>query len=387
MPTAQSSTSSSSKSQADNKSMKGAKITNKQSNEIEQEQTSSAMTSGGSKTPTEQPEFIKQALIIIEKKVRNLDKRRQKLEEYKESQRKGAVLNEDQLLAVSKYEEVIKSLELSRELEKQFVGLANDAMKQQKKQAKKEQMEREEQIKDKLKETHRYLSALDTFADETIRNDFLNEVNGATKLTDDELKILDDFNKLVEPVLPNAKLDIASSEFADHFAFLIEGKNKPIAALTSASITYLDLKKIFDKIFSSAYWTQEQAQPEQQLSESSTTTQETNPIDLLNNKQEVTEQIELEQHNLVTAVENLELNNVHTEHFVDQQQQQQSSQIEQGIYSHQNTSDDFVIVSSNECNEGLDQSKSPCQIQQSEYIQTDGQTQKKNIFHHTKSIR
>jgi len=50
----------------------------------------------------------------------------QKLEEYKASERKGVVLNEDQLLAVSKYEEVLRTLELSRELEKQFVALAND---------------------------------------------------------------------------------------------------------------------------------------------------------------------------------------------------------------------------------------------------------------------
>ena len=48
------------------------------------------------------------------------------MEEYKETQKKGTKLNEDQLLAVSKYEEVIRQLELSRELEKQFIGLAND---------------------------------------------------------------------------------------------------------------------------------------------------------------------------------------------------------------------------------------------------------------------
>ncbi len=34
------------------------------------------INSTGNKTPQEQPEFIKQALIIIEKKVRNLEKRR-----------------------------------------------------------------------------------------------------------------------------------------------------------------------------------------------------------------------------------------------------------------------------------------------------------------------
>ena len=81
--------------------------------------------------------------------------------------------------AVSKFEEVTRSLELSRELEKQFVGLANDAMKQQKKQLKKEQLEREEQIREKIKESQKYLSVLDTFGDESVRNDFLNELNGA----------------------------------------------------------------------------------------------------------------------------------------------------------------------------------------------------------------
>ena len=53
-------------------------------------------------------------------------------------------------------------------------------MKQQKKQAKKEQIEREEAIKEKLKETHKIMSLLDQFADENIRDDFLNERSGAS---------------------------------------------------------------------------------------------------------------------------------------------------------------------------------------------------------------
>lgn len=89
------------------------------------------------------------------------------------------MLNEDQLNAVSKYEEVLRSLELSRELEKQFVGLANDAMKQQKKQLKKEQLERDEQVRERVKESQKYISVLEAFGDETVRNDFLNEINGA----------------------------------------------------------------------------------------------------------------------------------------------------------------------------------------------------------------
>jgi len=52
-------------------------------------------------------------------------------------------------------------------------------MKQQKKQTKKEQLEREELIRERIKESQKYLAVLDTFGDDSIRNDFLNELNGA----------------------------------------------------------------------------------------------------------------------------------------------------------------------------------------------------------------
>ena len=52
-------------------------------------------------------------------------------------------------------------------------------MKQQKKQAKKDQMEKEEQLKERLKETYRYFTVLEKFADDVVRNHFLEEINGA----------------------------------------------------------------------------------------------------------------------------------------------------------------------------------------------------------------
>lgn len=48
-----------------------------------------------------------------------------RLDEYKASK---TPLNEDQLLAVSKYDEVVRTLELARELEKQFISLSNDVI-------------------------------------------------------------------------------------------------------------------------------------------------------------------------------------------------------------------------------------------------------------------
>lgn len=51
-----------------------------------------------------------------------------KLEEYRTMQSKKETLNEDQLSAVSKFDEVIRTLELTKELEKQFIALANDVI-------------------------------------------------------------------------------------------------------------------------------------------------------------------------------------------------------------------------------------------------------------------
>jgi hypothetical protein len=53
-------------------------------------------------------------------------------------------------------------------------------MKLLKKQAKKEQIEREEQLKEKVKEVQKIHALLNTFGSETIRNDFLEGRNGAS---------------------------------------------------------------------------------------------------------------------------------------------------------------------------------------------------------------
>jgi len=298
---------------------------------------------GGVKTPPEQPEFIKQALVIIEKKVRNLEKRRQKLEEYKENQRKGIVLNEDQLSAVSKFEEVTRSLELSRELEKQFVGLANDAMKQQKKQLKKEQLEREEQTREKIKESQKYLSVLDTFGDESVRNDFLNELNGAFKLTEDEMKLLDDFNKLVKPAELGVRFEQSTSEIAEHLTNLIDNKNKPIQPMNN--VTYSELRKLFDRLMSASYWTREPQQQPEQLQPAQLTQQSTEQTDLNVNSNE---QPQTDLDKPIQLVEQQ----------ISPDDHQQTEQ-EQTLFHQQNTSDDYVLVSSNDVNDN--QPKSPNQ--------------------------
>lgn len=361
MPIAQSSSKNNTTGSAATKSTKQHK-NSATDGDVEQKQQVEQQNSG-SRTPPEQPEFIKQTLVIIEKKVRNLDKRRQKLEEYRESARKGTILNDDQLNAVSRYDEVLRTLELAREMEKQFVGLANDAAKQQKKQMKKEQMEREEQMKERLKETHRYYSLFNKF-DETLRAQFLAE----SMVTENELAMLNEFEKLIEPCTPGTRLEGASAEFADHFWALLEAKNKPVQGFTSQT-TYAELKRLFDRLLSAAYWTSE-PKVEEQVPTATTTGAETTE----QTTNAVVETVATEQ-TLNQAVENMNLN----ENQQQQHQQQHLIQNEQGTY--QNV-DDYVIVTQSECAESLCHSKSPSLQpgQQSEQMMTQEQMQSKTFF-------
>jgi len=315
-----------------------------QGQQQQQQQQQAPQVTGGVKTPQEQPEFIKQSLIVIEKKVRNLEKRRTKLEEYRDIQAKGTPLNDDQLAAISRYDEVCRTLELSRELEKQFIGLANDAMKQQKKQLKKEQMEREEAVREKLKESQKILALLNSFGDETVRNDFLNELNGASKVSDLELNALDEFNKIVQPANEiSSRLEVISNESAEHIYNLIEAKNKQIGQLSAqvvgAAFTYADLKKLFDRIFTSAYWQQR----ELNLASSSTAAAETPVEAATTSEQQADTQQQIDTH-LSEQIGQLNMN-------VEQQGQQQNDvhhhsniPLEQ-VYHQQNTSEDYVLVS------------------------------------------
>lgn len=194
-------------------------------------------------------------------------------------------------------------------------------MKQQKKQAKKEQAEREEAVKEKLKESQKMLALLDNFANDETRADFLNEVNGAAKITQSDLDLLDNFSKIVQGFNLGSKLDQTASESADHLIALLDAKNKPIPQL--AQVTYSDLRKLFDRIFASPYWNREAT------------------VAKVETVQKV-EQIE-------QKTSELNLN--------ENVQAPPAGLTEQGGYSQQNTSDDFVFVSQNDLSENSAQQK------------------------------
>lgn len=204
---------------------------------------------------TETVEPIRQAIIVIEHKIRNLEKRKGKLESYRDLQKNGRELNADQKTAVAKYDEVLQTLDITKELYKQIVGIAHDAVKQQKKLARKEAIERMQQDIAKVKEVLLIQDALMNMGTESVREDFLAGKNGAVKLSEQDLKYLD---ILYNEVMMKHHREEGEPTFfqqvqkvAEHYVAIVDGKQREIAGTT-----YNKLKEIITSINQCGYFDQ-----------------------------------------------------------------------------------------------------------------------------------
>nr|XP_054761988.1 caprin-1-like [Lytechinus pictus] len=148
-------------------------------------------------TPLEGQDTVKQLVGVIDKKIRNLEKRKTKLDGYREMVTDGKGLNKDQEEAVSHFEEVGASLEFAKELSKQFTTILNEATKAQKREAKREKQQKHEQELGRISDVLLLQDVLFNMGQPHIRADFLAGTNGALSLQEEELDHLDEFFKLV----------------------------------------------------------------------------------------------------------------------------------------------------------------------------------------------
>ncbi|XP_022335198.2 caprin-1-like [Crassostrea virginica] len=209
-----------------------------------------ASTKQETKTSPEVVDAMKQVLIVMDKKVRNLEKRKGKLDGYREKKDSGATLEKDQQLAIDKYGEVMQNLEFARELQKQFTTLAQETDRSVKKQAKKEKVERQTWEQKRIGDILRYQNLLDAMGAEKVRNDFQTGKHGAVVLTEENLTQLDELYKLLSPSregAPNYTEELTKA--SDHFANLLDGKDKPVVGTT-----YKDLKVLIDLIDDCGYF-------------------------------------------------------------------------------------------------------------------------------------
>ncbi|XP_069479488.1 caprin-1 isoform X3 [Ambystoma mexicanum] len=214
-------------------------------------------------TVTIQTEAMKQILGVIDKKLRNLEKKKGKLDDYQERKNKGERLNQDQLDAVSKHQEVVSNMEFARELQRNFLSLSQDIQKSIKKAARREQLVREELEQKRLKTVLEIQFILDKLGDEEVRTDLKQGMNGVPVLSEEELAVLDEFYKLVEPERdPNRRLNEQYDQATIHLWDLLEAKEKPVCGTS-----YKPLREIIERIFQSGYFDRSNASHQNGLCE------------------------------------------------------------------------------------------------------------------------
>ncbi|XP_061466724.1 caprin-1 isoform X2 [Rhineura floridana] len=204
----------------------------------------------GGSTSSVQTEAMKQILGVIDKKLRNLEKKKGKLDDYQDRMNKGERLNQDQLDAVSKYQEVSNNLEFAKELQRSFMALSQDIQKTIKKTARREQLMREEAEQKRLKTVLELQFILDKLGDDEVRNDLKQGTNGVPVLTETEMSTLDEFYKLVEPERDmNVRLSEQYEQASIHLWDLLEGKEKPVCGTT-----YKALREVIERILQTSYF-------------------------------------------------------------------------------------------------------------------------------------
>uniref|UniRef100_A0A8C7F250 Cell cycle associated protein 1a n=1 Tax=Oncorhynchus kisutch TaxID=8019 RepID=A0A8C7F250_ONCKI len=192
-----------------------------------------------------QSEAMKQVLQVIDKKVRNMEKKKGKLDDYQAKKNKGERLNQDQLDALTKFQEVTNNLDFARELQKSFLSLGQEIQKAVKKSARREQLQREETEQRRLKTVLELQFLLDRLGDEQTRQDLKQPAAGSPLLTDADLTALDNFYKLVGPERDHdVRLTDQYDEASLHLWELLEGRDQAVAGTTCMFLTLFEVALI-----------------------------------------------------------------------------------------------------------------------------------------------
>ncbi|XP_051496097.1 caprin-2 isoform X1 [Apus apus] len=237
--------------EGEDKSMKAAKQQVNPSGESQPPPSPLQSALGSAASPAQAYEtYIDNGLICLKHKIRNIEKKKLKLEDYKDRLKKGESLNQDQLEAVEKYDEVVHNLEFAKELQKTFSGLSQDLLKAQRKAQRRESLLKLEAEKKKLRTILQVQYVLQNFTQEHVQKDFKGGMNGAIYLPSKELDYLIRFAKLTCPERnENLSVEDQMEQSSLYFWDLLEGSEKPVVGTT-----YKHMKDLLSKLLDSGYF-------------------------------------------------------------------------------------------------------------------------------------
>ncbi|XP_055081668.1 caprin-2 [Periophthalmus magnuspinnatus] len=199
--------------------------------------------------------YIENGLICLKHKVRNLEKKKIKLDEYRLRLRRGERLNKDQMASVEKYEEVLHHLALAQELHQTLDSLTQNLLRSQKKAVKKEQMLRSEVERGRLSSVLQLQQVLQRLDRAPGLDSGLNQ---APKVPVQTLQRLSQLRPLLGLTRDyTLSLDEQMDRAAGLYLDLLDAKDKPVVGST-----FKVLKEELDVLLKSPYFHSLPPEPE-----------------------------------------------------------------------------------------------------------------------------
>uniref|UniRef100_H3A2C9 Cell cycle associated protein 1 n=1 Tax=Latimeria chalumnae TaxID=7897 RepID=H3A2C9_LATCH len=197
-----------------------------------------------------QTEAMKQILGVLDKKLRNLEKKKGKLDDYQDRMRKGERLNQDQLDAVSKYQEVATNLEFARELQKSFLALGQDIQQHVPTCLQRWQLLEQSASVKLLDARHEKQSIPHPCNSDLLGNPFRNGFINLNVILERRIcpKLNLEFQLSANWLSFHYSLCEKFEQASLHLWDLLEGKDKPVVGTT-----YKALKEVVERIFQSGY--------------------------------------------------------------------------------------------------------------------------------------
>uniref|UniRef100_A0A8C5MRI5 Caprin-2 n=1 Tax=Leptobrachium leishanense TaxID=445787 RepID=A0A8C5MRI5_9ANUR len=209
--------------------------------------------------------YLDNGLVTLKHKIRNMEKKKVKLDDYKERLNSGEGLNQDQQEAVEKYEEVVHNLDFAKELQKTFSAMNQDLLKTQKKALRRENLLKVELEKRRLRTVFQVQYMLQSYSQDHVLKDFKAGLNGATCMSSKELDCLTKFSKLVCSTRhKHMSLEDQMDHLSIYFWNLLEGSEK-----TVAGTNYQHLKDLVARMLDSGYFESVPDAPPERLKEPS----------------------------------------------------------------------------------------------------------------------
>lgn len=200
------------------------------------------------------PEILRQVFKALDKRRRNMEKRCDKLAEYKKRLDEGENLNKDQREAASHYEEVLGSISFAKELTESLHKLAIDASREEKLQLKAAAAEKKVAETARLKEVVAINQVLETISHPIARDHLLAGTEGAPQLTPEDLAALDAALASVRAGRrPGSDFEedlVSVDAAAESFSALIEANP---ARRVSPSHSFADCRSLIDRLIQSQF--------------------------------------------------------------------------------------------------------------------------------------